>query len=174
MSLKPISIRDMEDQSGDIYESVVVMSKRAKQVLSDRIVEEIIESNDEDELGVYDELIETNPDDYEELVKPTTVSVNEFLDGEIDWKKNGLPKTKNLILGKNSNYFPFISCLFCCLWQERKGLSSLQVETHGHIHSHGHSHSHGHDHQHSHSHSHGRIPGGVFSCLLYTSPSPRD
>ena len=88
MSLKPISIRDMEDQSGDIYESVVVMSKRAKQVLSDRIVEEFIESNDEEELGVYDELIEANPDDYEELVKPTTVSVNEFLDGEIDWKKN--------------------------------------------------------------------------------------
>ena len=88
MSLKPISIRDMEDQSGDIYESVVVMSKRAKQVLSDRIVEEIIESNDEEEVGVYDELIEANPDDYEELVKPTTVSVNEFLDGEIDWKKN--------------------------------------------------------------------------------------
>jgi len=88
MSLKPISIRDMEDQSGDIYESVVVMSKRAKQVLSDRIVEEIIESNEEEELGVYDELNETNPDDYEELVKPTTVSVNEFLDGEIDWKKN--------------------------------------------------------------------------------------
>ena len=88
MSLKPISIRDMEDQSGDIYESVVVMSKRAKQVLSDRIVEEIIESNDEEEMGIYDELIETNPDDYEELVKPTTVSVNEFLEGDIDWKKN--------------------------------------------------------------------------------------
>ena len=88
MSLEPISIRDMEDQSGDIYESVVVMSKRAKQVLNDRIVEEIIESNDEEEMGVYDELVEANPDDYEELVKPTTVSVNEFLDGEIDWKNN--------------------------------------------------------------------------------------
>tara|TARA_B100001769_G_C21548805_1_gene312871 strand:- start:119 stop:400 length:282 start_codon:yes stop_codon:yes gene_type:complete len=88
MSLEPVSIRDMENQSGDIYESVVVMSKRAKQVLSDRIVEEIIEANDEEEMGVYDELIETNPDDYEELVKPTTVSVNEFLDGDIDWKKN--------------------------------------------------------------------------------------
>ena len=62
MSLKPISIRDMEDQSGDIYESVVVMSKRAKQVLSDRIVEEIIESNDEEELGVYDDcLLYTSP-----------------------------------------------------------------------------------------------------------------
>mgnify|MGYP001386221398 FL=1 len=88
MSLEPISIRDMEDQSGDIYESVVVMSKRAKQVLSDRIVEEIIDSNEDEEMGVYDELIEANPDDYEELEKPTTISVNEFLEGEIDWKNN--------------------------------------------------------------------------------------
>ena len=88
MSLEPISIRDMEDQSGDIYESVVVMSKRAKQVLSDRIVEEIIDSNEDEEMGVYDELVEANPDDYEELEKPTTVSVNEFLEGEIDWKNN--------------------------------------------------------------------------------------
>ena len=88
MSLEPISIRDMEDQSGDIYESVVIMSKRAKQVLSDRIVEEIIDSNEDEEMGVYDELVEANPDDYEELEKPTTVSVNEFLEGEIDWKNN--------------------------------------------------------------------------------------
>ena len=88
MSLEPISIRNMEDQSGDIYESVVVMSKRAKQVLSDRIVEEIIDSNEDEEMGVYDELVEANPDDYEELEKPTTVSVNEFLEGEIDWKNN--------------------------------------------------------------------------------------
>ena len=32
---------------------------------------------------------------------------------QIDWKKNGLPKTKNLILGKSSNYFPFISSRGC-------------------------------------------------------------
>tara|TARA_B100001029_G_scaffold178948_1_gene186862 strand:+ start:3079 stop:3357 length:279 start_codon:yes stop_codon:yes gene_type:complete len=88
MSLEPLSIREIENQSKDIYESVVVMSKRAKQVLGDRIVEEIIESTDEDEMGVYDEVIENNPDDYEELEKPTTVSVNEFLDGTLDWKKD--------------------------------------------------------------------------------------
>tara|TARA_Y100000817_G_scaffold128744_1_gene100933 strand:- start:69 stop:347 length:279 start_codon:yes stop_codon:yes gene_type:complete len=88
MSLEPLSIREIENQSKDIYESVVVMSKRAKQVLGDRIVEEIIESTDEDEMGVYDEVIENNPDDYEELEKPTTVSVNEFLDGNLDWKKD--------------------------------------------------------------------------------------
>ena len=73
MSLEPLSIREIENQSKDIYESVVIMSKRAKQVLGDRIVEEIIESTDEDEMGVYDEVIENNPDDYEELEKPTTV-----------------------------------------------------------------------------------------------------
>ena len=88
MSLEPLSIREIENQSKDIYESVVVMSKRAKQVLGDRIVEEIIESTDEDEMGVYDEVIENNPDDYEELEKPTTVSVNEFLDGTLDWKQD--------------------------------------------------------------------------------------
>ena len=88
MSLEPLSIREIENQSKDIYESVVIMSKRAKQVLGDRIVEEIIESTDEDEIGVYDEVIENNPDDYEELEKPTTVSVNEFLDGTLEWKKD--------------------------------------------------------------------------------------
>ena len=88
MSLEPLSIREIENQSKDIYESVVVMSKRAKQVLGDRIVEEIIESTDEDDMGVYDEVIENNPDDYEELEKPTSVSVNEFLDGTLEWKKD--------------------------------------------------------------------------------------
>ena len=86
MSLEPLSIREIENQSKDIYESVVVMSKRAKQVLGDRIVEEIIETSDEAEMGVYDELVETSPEDYEELEKPTTVSVNEFIEGDLDWK----------------------------------------------------------------------------------------
>ena len=88
MSLEPLSIREMENHADDIYESVVVMSKRAKQVLSDRIEEDIIDLTEEDEMGVYDEVIESNPDDYEELEKPTSVSVNEFLDGTIEWNKD--------------------------------------------------------------------------------------
>ena len=86
MSLEPLSIKEMESQSQDIYETVVVMSKRAKQVLSDRIVEEVIESNDEAEMGVYDELVEVNPEEYDELEKPTTISVNEFIEGDLEWK----------------------------------------------------------------------------------------
>lgn len=87
MALKPLSIRDMEKRTGDQYEAVVVMSKRAKQVLRNRIVEDQIDSIEEVEMGVYDEIIEKNPEDYEELDKVTTVAVNEFISGDLKWEE---------------------------------------------------------------------------------------
>ena len=87
MALEPLSIRNMEEKTSDIFEAVVVMSKRAKQILNNRIVEEIITSADEEEveMGVYDQIEEKNPEDYEELEKVTTTAVNEFVDGDIKW-----------------------------------------------------------------------------------------
>ena len=87
MALEPLSIRNMEEKTSDIFEAVVVMSKRAKQILNNRIVEEIITSADEEEveMGVYDQIEEKNPEDYEELEKVTTTAVNEFVDGDIQW-----------------------------------------------------------------------------------------
>ena len=89
MGLEPLSIKNMEEKTSDIFEAVIVMSKRAKQILSNRIVDEIIESTEEEELemGVYDQIEEKNPDDYEELEKVTTEAVNEFFDGDIKWDK---------------------------------------------------------------------------------------
>ena len=87
MALEPLSIRDMEKRTGDQYEAVVVMSKRAKQVLRNRIVEDRIDSIEEVEMGVYDEIIEKNPEDYEELDKVTTVAVNEFIRGDLKWEE---------------------------------------------------------------------------------------
>jgi DNA-directed RNA polymerase subunit K/omega len=79
----------MEELTDDQYEAVVVMSKRAKQVLNNRIVEEMIsESVDEVEMGVFDEVDEKYPEDYEELEKPTTVAVDEFISGNIKWEDN--------------------------------------------------------------------------------------
>jgi|TARA_B110000438_G_scaffold111823_1_gene109732 DNA-directed RNA polymerase subunit K/omega len=89
MALEPLSIRKMEELTGDQYEAVVVMSKRAKQVLNNRIVEDLMSASvDEVEMGVYDEVIERNPEDYEEQEKPTTIAVNEFIDGDLKWKDN--------------------------------------------------------------------------------------
>ena len=94
MPLKPLSIRNMEEKTSDIFEAVVIMSKRAKQILNNRIVEEIIASADEEEveMGVYDQIEEKNPEDYEELEKVTTLAVNEFIDGGIQW---GIQKENN-------------------------------------------------------------------------------
>ena len=85
MALEPLSIKNMEEKTSDIFEAVIVMSKRAKQILGNRIVEEMIESAEEEELemGVYDQIEEKNPEDYEELEKVTTEAVNEFFDGDI-------------------------------------------------------------------------------------------
>ena len=89
MALEPISIRQMEERTDDQYEAVVVMSKRAKQVLNNRIAEDLMSASvDEVEMGVYDEVIEKNPEDYEELEKPTTVAVNDFIDGKLKWEEN--------------------------------------------------------------------------------------
>ena len=89
MALEPLSIKNMEEKTSDIFEAVIVMSKRAKQILSNRIVEEMIESSEEEELelGVYDQIEEKKPEDYEELEKVTTEAVNEFFDGDIKWVK---------------------------------------------------------------------------------------
>ena len=89
MGLEPLSIKNMEEKTSDIFEAVIVMSKRAKQILGNRIVEEMIESAEEEELemGVYDQIEEKNPEDYEELEKVTTEAVNEFFDGDIKWDK---------------------------------------------------------------------------------------
>ena len=88
MALEPLSIRQMESRTSDVYEAVVVMSKRAKQVLSNRIIAEMMVSTEEVEMGVYDQVIEKNPEDYEEQDKATTVAVNEFIDGDLKWEEN--------------------------------------------------------------------------------------
>ena len=89
MALEPLSIREIEERTDDQYEAVVVMSKRAKQVLNNRIVEDLMSASVEEvEMGVYDEVVEKNPDDYEELVKPTTIAVKEFIKGDLKWEEN--------------------------------------------------------------------------------------
>jgi len=86
MGLKPLSIQKMEDRTEDIYEAVVVMSKRAKQVLNNRIMEKMIDAAIEDvEMGVYDQVVDENPEDYVESEKATTVAVDEFMDGKLEW-----------------------------------------------------------------------------------------
>ena len=95
MGLEPISIKKMEEKTTDIFEAVVIMSKKAKQVINDRTVEKLLNVSEEVEMGVFDDEIQINPDDYEELPKPTTVAVDQFVNGELTWNNKSIEDLKN-------------------------------------------------------------------------------
>ena len=87
MAVKPIALRKLEKQSKNIYEAVVVMSKRARQINQDRYEEKVIDDSDDlSELDVLDELHQIDPDEYEEKEKVTTEAMDQFLSGEVQWK----------------------------------------------------------------------------------------
>ncbi len=87
MGLEPISIKNMEEKTNDLYEAVVVMSKKAKQVINERTIEKLMRVSDQTEMGVFDDEENINPEDYEELTKPTTVAVDSFVKGQLEWTK---------------------------------------------------------------------------------------
>lgn len=85
----------LSEPTGNIYESVVIIAKRANQIaaelkkeLSDKL-EEFSQGNVADTLEeTYEnrEQIEISRH-YEKLPKPTLTAVKEFQDGEIYWRK---------------------------------------------------------------------------------------
>ncbi|MHB8207607.1 DNA-directed RNA polymerase subunit omega [Mucilaginibacter sp. L196] len=82
-------LRELDIETGNIYESIVIMSKRANQ-LSNNIKEELhaklsefASSNDNlEEIFENREQIEISKY-YEKLPKSTLVAVQEFLDGKV-------------------------------------------------------------------------------------------
>tara|TARA_B110000438_G_scaffold148749_1_gene143241 strand:- start:649 stop:933 length:285 start_codon:yes stop_codon:yes gene_type:complete len=87
MAVKPVALREIEKQSKNIYEAVVVMSKKARQINQGRYEEKVIdESEDISELDVLDELPQIDPENYEEKEKVTTEALDQFLSGEVQWE----------------------------------------------------------------------------------------
>ena len=85
-------LRELDTETGNIYESIVIMSKRANQ-LSNNIKEELHQklsefasSNDNlEEIFENREQIEISKY-YEKLPKPSLVAVQEFLDGKVYYR----------------------------------------------------------------------------------------
>lgn len=85
MAVKPLSLRKVEEQANNIYEAVVVMAKRARQINQERFEDQIMEESEELEMDVLDELPDIKPEDYEEKEKVTTKAMDEFLEGKVQW-----------------------------------------------------------------------------------------
>tara|TARA_B110000014_G_C20093432_1_gene572781 strand:+ start:1085 stop:1363 length:279 start_codon:yes stop_codon:yes gene_type:complete len=88
MGLKTIPFREIEDRAENMYEAVAAMSGQARFELQERIVSQAIMDHQEDEeLDVFDEVEEPTPESYEEKEKVTTVAIEKFLNGEVNWRK---------------------------------------------------------------------------------------
>ena len=88
MAIKTIPLRSIEEKVDNIFEAVCVMSGQAKRVLDERILQASIkDAEEEEDYGVFDEVQEKSPEDYVEMEKTTSVAINQFIDGDVKWRK---------------------------------------------------------------------------------------
>ncbi len=87
------NLDELEQGTGNIYESIVIMGKRADQIaqqmkeeLTQKLeefaaytdnLEEVFENREQIEISRY----------YERLPKPTAIAIQEFLEGKLVWRK---------------------------------------------------------------------------------------
>ena len=88
MGIKTIPFRQMEKHSENMYEAVAVMFGQARRELGERVIEQSIQEVESDEYGVFDEVKEITPEEYVEKEKVTTVAINKFLVGDVNWRKH--------------------------------------------------------------------------------------
>ena len=87
MSIETIHFRDMGEKSEDVFEATIVIGKRARQIISERIARNQIVTFDRDtELEETDFSEPIEPEiEYEEMIKATSEALDEFLKGELKW-----------------------------------------------------------------------------------------
>ena len=71
---------DIYNQCDDLYRAVMVMAKRAKQIIDDRVIP-IDENEDVEDSIEFEEPIVTTYMD-----KPETMALEEYLNGELQWR----------------------------------------------------------------------------------------
>ena len=73
---------DLLKKYDDIYTAVVIISQRARQIIDERVIP--IEENEDVEDSI--QLIEPQII-IEEIEKPMVVALEEYLNGELEWRK---------------------------------------------------------------------------------------
>ena len=73
---------DLYDKCDDIYKTVVILAKRARQIIDQRVIP--IEETEE----VEDSIQIVEPEIViEDIDKPMVVALEEYLNGELEWSK---------------------------------------------------------------------------------------
>ena len=80
MNVKTIHMSDLFERCDDIYAAVMVVAKRAKQIIDDRVVP-IDENEDVEDSIEFEAPIVTTFED-----KPESIALDEFLNGKLQWR----------------------------------------------------------------------------------------
>lgn len=96
MAVKPVELKKLESKAANIYETIVIMSKRARQINEELKIEfnkriEMIPSKlfEHAEEGVEPE---ANPDqiniarEFERMPKPTDTALEELMDDKLEYR----------------------------------------------------------------------------------------
>ena len=80
MNVQTIHMSNLHEQCDDIYTSVMIVAKRSKQIIDERVVP--IDENEEVEDSIEFEapIVTTYVD------KPESIALDEFLNGELEWR----------------------------------------------------------------------------------------
>ena len=82
MKVQAVPMSDLFDRCDDIYKTVVILAKRARQIIDQRVIP--IEETDDVEDSI--QLIEPEIV-IEDIDKPMIVALEEYLNGELEWHK---------------------------------------------------------------------------------------
>ena len=81
MKVQAIPMSNLFDKCDDIYTTVVVLAKRTRQIIDQRVIP-IDENEDvEDSIEFEEPIVATY------MEKPESVSLQEFLNGELEWRE---------------------------------------------------------------------------------------
>ena len=82
MNVKAIPMSDLFEKCDDIYKTVVILAKRSRQIIDQRVIP--IDENED----VEDSIQFIEPEIViEDIEKPMVTALTEYLHGELEWRK---------------------------------------------------------------------------------------
>lgn len=91
MPIRPVDLKQATGEATSIYEAIVVMSRRARQINDElkenlsRRLESVMSSGDEEgDITNFDQLEISR--EFDRIPKPTFLALDEMLDGEISFR----------------------------------------------------------------------------------------
>jgi len=84
MEVKAIKMEDLFAKENDIYTSVVITSKRSRQIIDSRVLDFESIENAEDSFEL--EQLENKNMEHKDDDKPMIVAMEEFINGDLQWR----------------------------------------------------------------------------------------